>query len=85
MIDLLSHPINKKSQIDKKEPKNNSMDIVRSMKALLSQSIGAVSEIDKKKISQAVLIEKFPNTYKFCNGDLNNFSLLLRKGVYPYE
>ena len=31
------------------------------------------------------LIKKFPNTYQFCNGDLNKFSLLLRKGVYPYE
>ena len=31
------------------------------------------------------LIEKFPNIYQFCNGDLNKFVLLLRKGVYPYE
>ena len=31
------------------------------------------------------LIEKFPNTYQFCNGDLNKFVLLLRKDVYPYE
>ena len=31
------------------------------------------------------LIEKFPTTYKFCNGNLNKFVLLLRKGVYPYE
>ena len=31
------------------------------------------------------LIEKFLNTYQFCNGDLNKFVLLLRKGVYPYE
>ena len=23
--------------------------------------------------------------YKFCNGDINNFVLLLRKGVYPYD
>ena len=23
--------------------------------------------------------------YKFCNGDLNKFVMLLRKGVYPYE
>ena len=29
--------------------------------------------------------EKFPNTYKLCNKDLNKFVLLLRKGVYPYE
>ena len=31
------------------------------------------------------LIKKFPRMYKFCNGDLNKFVLLLRKGVYPYE
>ena len=31
------------------------------------------------------LIEKFPRMYQFCNGDLNKFVLLLRKGVYPYE
>ena len=31
------------------------------------------------------LIERFANTYEFCNGDLNKFILLLRKGVYPYE
>ena len=31
------------------------------------------------------LTEKFPNTYQFCNSDLNKFVLLLRKGVYPYE
>ena len=31
------------------------------------------------------LIKKFPNTYKFCNNDINKFILLLRKGAYPYE
>ena len=31
------------------------------------------------------LIKRFANTYEFCNGDLNKFILLLRKGVYPYE
>ena len=31
------------------------------------------------------LIENFPSVYQFCNGDLNKFVLLLRKGVYPYE
>ena len=28
---------------------------------------------------------KFPDTYKFCNNDINKFILLLRKAVYPYE
>ena len=31
------------------------------------------------------LIQRFANTYDFCNGDLNKFILLLRKGVYPFE
>ena len=31
------------------------------------------------------LIKRFANTYEFCNGDTNNFILLLRKGVYRYE
>ena len=28
---------------------------------------------------------KFSSIYQFCDGDLNKFVLLLRKGVYPYE
>ena len=30
-------------------------------------------------------IKNFPILYKFCNGDLDRFFLLLGKGVYPYE
>ena len=30
-------------------------------------------------------IKNFPILRKFCNGVLNNFLLLLRKGLYPYE
>ena len=37
----------------------------------------------KKLIEE--LIKKFSSIYQFCNGDLNKFILLLRKGVYPYE
>ena len=29
--------------------------------------------------------EKFCNTYRLCNNDINKFILLLRKGVCPYE
>ena len=32
-----------------------------------------------------VQVEKFPRMYKFYNGNLNAFVLLLRKGVYLYE
>ena len=31
------------------------------------------------------LVERFTNTYKFCDNDLNKFLILLRKGAYPYE
>ena len=31
------------------------------------------------------LNKNFPNTYRFCNGDVNKFILLSRKGVYPYK
>ena len=31
------------------------------------------------------LIKTFPSVYQFCNGGINKFVLLLRKGVYPYE
>ena len=31
------------------------------------------------------LIKRFANIYEFCNGGINKFILLLRKGVYPYE
>ena len=31
------------------------------------------------------LIKKFSNTHRFCNGNINKFVFLLRKGVYPYE
>ena len=30
-------------------------------------------------------IEKFPRMYQSCDGDLNKFVLLLRKGIYPYD
>ena len=38
----------------------------------------------EKKINKD-LIQIFANTNEFCNGDLDKFILLLRKGIYPYE
>ena len=31
------------------------------------------------------LIERFANTYDFCDGDINKFILVLRKSFYLYE
>ena len=36
-------------------------------------------------MSKNGLIKNFPRIYKFCNGHLNKFVLLLRKGIYPVE
>ena len=38
----------------------------------------------KKKFNKE-LIKRFANIYEFCNGDINKFIFLLKKGVYPYE
>ena len=39
---------------------------------------------ESKKLIEG-FIKKFPSIYQFCNGDLNKFIFLLRKGIYPYE
>ena len=38
-----------------------------------------------KKHFNKDLIKRFANICEFCNGDINKFILLLRKGIYPYE
>ena len=60
------------------------IDSFRFMSASLSSLVDNLSKINKKE-SVNELIEKFPNTCQFCNKDLNKFTLLLRKGVCPYE
>ena len=42
-------------------------------------------EKEHEKEFNKELVERFANTYKFCDNDINKFIMLLRKGVYPYE
>ena len=63
---------NYKSECEFKELKNNKLSY-------------NCKEYRKKLKPINGLIKKFPNTYKFCNNDINKFILLLRKGAYPYE
>ena len=50
---------------------------------LLFKCIDCEREYEKEFNKE--LLEKFSNTYEFCDNDLNKFIMLLRKGVYPYE
>ena len=86
MLASLLHNIDNLSVINKKIKKseNKSIDKFRTMLASLSHSVDKISEINKK-ILLIELSEKFHNTYRLCNKDLNKFALLLRKGIYPYE
>ena len=45
----------------------------------LSRNKNCSNKIDEK------LKKQFKKTFKFSNNDMNQFILLLRKGVYPYE
>ena len=57
---------------------------VRAMnETLLFKCIDCEKEYEKEINKE--LVERFANTYKFCNTDINKFIMLLRKGVYPYE
>ena len=82
MLASLSSLANDLSEINK-EPANEFINNFKMMIATLSSHIDNLSEINKKESVNE--FEKFPNTYRFCKGDLSKFALLLRKGVYPYE
>ena len=86
MSSLLLSFVSNLSVINNKELEleNKFIDNLRSMLASLSCLLDDLSEINKE-ISLIELSEKFSNTCRFCNRDLNKFSLLLRKGLYPYE
>ena len=59
-----------KSELDYKSVKDNQ---------LISQCLACKRNYKKEPI------KKFANAYEFCNGGINKFILLLRKGVYPYK
>ena len=84
LVDTLSVINNKDCKACMERKKSNQNVILLGLKI-----IDWITDVKKWKgtSSKSIngLIEKFPNVYQFCNGDLNKFVLLLRKGVYPYE
>ena len=53
------------------------------MQDSLSNLVDSLSKLKIKEIDIDVLIKRFYNTYKLSKNDINEFKLLLRKGVYP--
>ena len=84
LVDNLSE-INKQECIRCKEGQNESIDC-KHIGCANNRLYYKCDEYKNKSYKPiAPLIERFPNTYQFCNGDNNKFVLLLRKGVYPYD
>ena len=42
-------------------------------------------DLIKRYMNTWIINYKFTKIHEFCNGDINKFIFLLRKGVYPYE
>ena len=84
LVDSLSEINNKdfKTCMERKHIKSE-CDFIGFKNNRLNYKCKECKETSTKSING--LIEKFPSLYQFCNGDLNKFVLLLRKGVYPYE
>ena len=69
---------------DKCDKCKSNFCFVRAMnETLLFKCIDCEKEYEKEFNKE--LLERFSNTYEFCDNDLNKFLILLRKGVYPYE
>ena len=67
----------------KKEEKSNQHAILLGLNIINCYKCKECKKIWLKPIHK--LIKKFPNIHQFCNGDINKFVLLLRKGADPYK
>ena len=80
LVDNLSEGIRNNKGLDC----NSCLDYIKMKNERLLLKCFNCNTYYKKKFNKD-LIKKFKNTYSFCNNDLNEFVLLLRKGVYPDE
>ena len=76
----------KKTDVDKKPIayQIKFIDSFRHMPQSLSNLIDNLAELNKN-LPATTLINRFFNTYKISDNNIEKFKLLLRKGVYPYE
>ena len=76
------------SEIDSKKCRDKNCKSECEFKGVKNNNLSYSSkECRKKKQLKPIngFMKSIPNTYKFCNNDINKFILLLRKGVYPHE
>ena len=84
LVDNLSEINNKdcKTCIERKNIKSE-CEFIRLKNNILNYTCKECNGTSNKSPND--LTEKFPRMYKFCNHDLDNFFMFLKKGVYPYE
>ena len=80
LIDNLSEGIHNNKCVDCK----SCLDYIKTKNEKLNLKCFNCEQYYKKKFNKE-LIKRFASTYEFCNKDLNKFTLLLKKGAYPYE
>ena len=80
LVDNLSEGLHKNRCVDCK----SCLDYMKNKDEKLIFRCFPYKRIMKRNFNKE-LIKRFANIYEFCNGDLNKFILLLRKGVYSYE
>ena len=79
--------IKKDTNNKKKRPETYRLTFIDSYRFMTSALENLVTNLVEphKKLSTDILKQRFPNTYRLCNENINRFKLLLRKGVYPYD
>ena len=86
-ISFSMNMIKKDTNNKKKRPETYRLKFIDSYRFMASKLENLVTNLVEphKKLSIDILKQRFPNTYRLCNNNIDKFKLLLRKGVYPYE
>ena len=79
-MNIIKKDINNK----KKRPETYMLKFIDTYRFMASKLENLlINLVEPHKID--ILKQRFPNTYRLCNNNIDKFELSLRKGVYPYE